>query len=234
MEKPFRHPKITWFLAFLLCWFLFSCAQYDLKQPGGGVILRFMLDREPSQNESLSFQGGNMDIESIVFAGDRDNGEDITFISDFGTIVSADLSTGNTEPVIEFDIPRGTYNEITLFVDPDDAAPDIVVTGRYIPALLGTPIPIQLEIDLPGHLSLIATPSDPNSNVILHDDSRATIEIFLNPSHWFADIPVVALEAAELGEVGGVPSIVISKDLNPEIYSKLSTLVQASAEAIFK
>lgn len=233
MEKPFGPAKFIWFLAFLLPWSLFSCQKDELTQPAK-VTLRFMLDRQPSQNESISFQGGSMDIESIVFAGDRDNGEDITFISDFGTVVRADLSSGNTDPLIEFDIPQGTYNEITLFVDPDDPAPDIVINGKYIPALLGNPTPVQLEIDLPGHLSIAAASLDPGDEMILRSDSRATIEIFLNPSHWFANIPLLALEAAELSEISGVPSIVISKDLNPEIYSQLSTLIQASAEGIFK
>lgn len=212
---------------------LSSCEKDELTKPAE-VYFQFKLDRESPDNESMVFEEGTMDIQYITFTGDRESGEDISFVSDFGTIVRADLATGNTDPVIKFDVPQGTYSEISLQVEPDNTLPDLVVTGKYIPALIGPPIPVQLEIDLPAELSFIAKARDGSSNIILNRDSRATVEIFLNPSLWITDIPLLSFETAELQNIRGVPSIVISKDMNPELYTKLEGKIGMSAEAVFK
>lgn len=212
---------------------LSSCEKDELTKPAE-VYLQFKLDRESPVNESMIFEAGTMDIQYITFTGDRESGEDINFVSDFGTIVRADLATGNTDPLITFDIPQGTYREISLQVDPDNTLPDLVVTGKYIPALLGPPVPVQLEIDLPSALRLMARHPDGTPDIVITKDSRTTIEIFLNPSRWITEIPLLSLETADLQNISGVPSILISKNFNPDIYAKLEGLVEVSAEAVFK
>lgn len=212
---------------------LSSCANDELKEPAG-VYFAFKLDREPPANPPVAFQSGTMDIESIAFIGDRESGDDIGFVSDFGTIVHADLATGNSDPVIMFDIPQGNYTQIRLTVDPDDTKPDIVLMGNYVPAIIGPSIPVRLEIDIPAALNLTATTATGSNVIVLQKDSGATVEIFLNPSRWIADIPLLAFETAQLQDISGVPSILISKDFNTDIYSQLPALINASAEAIIR
>lgn len=212
---------------------LSSCEKDELTKPAE-VYFQFKLDREAPGNESLTFQQGTMDIQAISFTGDRQSGEDITFVSDFGTVVHADLGTGNTDPVIKFDIPQGTYSEISLQVDPDNILPDLVVSGRYIPALIGPPVPVQLEITMPAELRLIAKNPDGSPHIVINRDSKTTVEIFLNPSRWLTEIPLLSLETADLQNISGVPSILISQEFNQDLYSKLEGRIQSSAEAIFK
>lgn len=227
------YPVYRRLFLFLLACLLFSCEKDELTQPAK-VSFRFKLDRTPPTGRPVSFQAGALDIESIEFTGDRETGEDVTFISDLQTIVHADLATGNTDPIIAFDVPQGTYGKINLALNPDTLEPDIVVTGSYVPALLGPEIPVQLEINIPGQLNVVAKNAEGGSKIVLTKDRNAIIEIFLNPSSWFNEIPVASLETAQLKMVGGVPSIVISKDVNEEMYFKLANLIEVSAEAVLR
>lgn len=233
MGTPVRPLILAWILVILAPGLFFSCEKDELTKPAQ-VTFHFKLDRISPGNGSITFASGNMDIRSIAFIGDRDNGEDVAFISDFGSIVRADLATGNTDPRIVFDIPQGTYREITLLVNPDDTYPDIVVKGEYTPWLMGSPVPLQIEIDLSSDMTVLARSSDGNSEITLRKDSHPSIDIFLNPSRWFVNFPMLALETAELQNIRGVPSVLISKDFNPVLYSKLSGLVLESAEAVFQ
>lgn len=212
---------------------LFSCEKDELTQPVQ-IYFRMKLDKTVEQHQPVSFQEGMIDIESIEFTGDRVTGEDITFTSDFETIVSVDLSTGNTDPIVKFDVPQGTYKKITISVNPVEIEPDISVRGKFIPPLLGPAIPIQLDVNIPGQLNLLVKTASGESQIVLTKGKDATIEVFLNPSSWFTEIPATALLAADLQNIGGIPSIVISKNSNPDMYFKLTSAIEASAEAILK
>jgi hypothetical protein len=225
--------NLIFFLNFLLIWTLSSCEKDELTKPTE-VYFTFKLDRLPEQEGTVSFESGTMKVRHIVFTGDRQSGEDVSFISDFQTIVQADLGTGNTDPLIKFDIPQGTYTQMSLLVDPTDPAPDILVIGKYEPPLFGPPVPVQVEIDMVGALNLIVQSVDGNREITLRRDAPATIEVFLNPSQWFTALPTNLLETAEVQNIRGVPSILISKNFNPEIYSNLTSLIEVSAEAVFK
>jgi hypothetical protein len=218
---------------FFLALTLSSCEKDELTQPVE-VYFQFKLDREASVNATLTFQSGTMDIQSISFIGDRESGDDIGFVSDFGTIVHADLATGNSDPIIRFDIPQGNYTQIRLAIAPENATPDIILKGSYVRSLLEPPVPVQLEIDLPGQLNLTAKSPTGATDIVLRKESRATVEVFLNPARWIAGIPLPLFEAAELQNISGVPSILISQHFNPEIYATLPLLIEVSAEAVFK
>lgn len=218
--------------SFFLALTLASCEKDELTQPVE-VNFNFKLDRETPVNQSLTFQSGTMNIQAISFIGERESGDDIGFVSDFETIVHANLATGNTDPIIRFDIPQGNYTRIRLAIDPETDTPDIILKGTYIRPLLATPVPVQLEIDLPGQLDLTAKSSTGATNIVLRKDSRTTVDVFLNPARWIADIPLLSFDVAELQNISGVPSILISKDFNPELYTKLGLLVETSAEAVF-
>jgi len=212
---------------------LFSCEKDELTQPVQ-VYFRMKLDKMGAEDQPVSFHEGMIDIESIEFTGDRETGEDITFTSDFQPIVRADLTTGNTDPVVIFDVPQGTYKKITLSLNPVKIEPDISVRGKFIPPLLGPAIPIQLDVNIPGQLNLLVKTASGDSQIVLTKGKDATIEVFLNPSSWFKEISATALLAADLQNIGGIPSIVISKNSNPNMYFKLTSAIEASAEAILK
>lgn len=211
---------------------LFSCEKDELTKPVK-VNFQFKLDRVAPAESTLLFNEGSMDIQSITFTGDRDTGEDVTFMSDFESVVMADLTTGLADPPVSFDVPQGTYKSIRLLIDPDDIDPDIVVHGEYKP-LIGLPIPVQLNMELGGALNLIATSPEGNTQITLRKDSPVTIEIYLNPGKWVTALPATLLETADLQIVGGKPSMVISKKANADIYTKFAALAEGSAEAVVR
>ena len=224
---------LTQCLLFLIPVGFLSCEKDELTKPVR-VNFEFKLDRVPPTQGNVFFTAGSFDLQSITFTGDRDTGEDVTFMSDFETVVLADLSTGFSDPSVNFDIPQGTYKTIRLLIDPDDVAPDIVINGRYTPAGLGVPLPVELHMEIGGALNLTAKTPDGNTEIVLRKDTPATVEVFLNPSAWFTGAVTDLLTTADVQLVGNVPSIVISKNMNAAIYANLAALVEGSAEAVIK
>lgn len=227
-----RHRFYSFGVLVLTAFALFSCEKDELTKPAQ-VSFRFKLDRVAPAGSDIVFTEGSMDIQSITFTGDRDTGEDVTFMSDFETVVMANLSTGLADPPVTFDIPQGTYKSIRLLIDPDDVIPDIVVNGQYTP-LIGVPVPVQLHMELGGALNLVATSPEGNTEITLRRENPVTVEIYLNPSSWLTNVPMTLFDVADLQPIGGVPSVVISKNANADIYAKLAALVEGSAEAIIR
>lgn len=233
MTNPFLRSVLTSFLAFLLVSSLSSCEKDELTKPVE-VNFAFKLDRIAPAQADVFFTAGSIELQSITFTGDRDTGEDVTFMSDFETVVFADLITGFSDPAVKFDIPQGTYKSIRLLIDPDDIAPDIVINGQYTPAGIALPVPIEMHMEFGGALNLEAKTPDGNSEIVLRKDTPATVEVFLNPSSWFTTSTLELLSTADVQLVGNVPSIIISKNMNANIYANLAALVERSAEAIIK
>jgi len=232
MRKRF-YRVLSGYLLFLAPLTFLSCEKDELTKPVR-VNFEFKLDRVPPAQADVSFTAGSFDLQSITFTGDRDTGEDVTFMSDFETVVLADLATGFSDPSVSFDIPQGTYKSIRLLIDPDDVAPDIIINGRYTPSGLAVPLPVELHMEIGGALNLTAKTPEGNTEIVLRKDTPATVEVFLNPSAWFANATTDLLTTAEVQLVGTVPSVVISKNMNAAIYAKLAALVEGSAEAVIK
>lgn len=232
MQKRF-YRFLSRYLLFVVALGLISCEKDELTKPVR-VNFEFKLDRVPPTQGNVVFTAGSFDLQSITFTGDRDTGEDVTFMSDFETVVLADLATGFSDPAVSFDIPQGTYKSIQLLIDPDDVAPDIVINGRYTPAGLGVPLPVEMHIEIGGALNLVAKTPEGNTEIVLRKDTPATVEVFLNPSAWFTGAITDLLTTADVQLVGTVPSVVISKNMNAAIYAKLAALVEGSAEAVIK
>lgn len=233
MTIPLLRPVLTSFLALVLVGTFSSCEKDELTKPVQ-VNFEFKLDRVIPAQGNVLFTAGSIELQSITFTGDRDTGEDVTFMSDFQTVIFADLATGFSDPSIKFDIPQGTYKSIRLLIDPDDVAPDITINGQYTPAGIGLPLPLEMHLEFAGALNLVAKTADGNTEIVLRKDSPATVEVFLNPSAWFNTTLIQSLATADVQLVGNVPSIIISKSMNADIYAKLAALVEGSAEAIIK
>lgn len=233
MANPFLRSVLTSFLALLLVSTLSSCEKDELTKPVE-VNFAFKLDRIAPAQADVFFTAGSIELQSITFTGDRDTGEDVTFMSDFETVVSANLATGSSDPAVKFDIPQGTYKSIRLLIDPDDIAPDIVINGQYTPAGIALPLPVEMHLEFGGALNLTAKTAEGNTQIVLKRDAPATIEVFLNPSAWFNAGTTDLLASADVQLVGNVPSIIISKNMNANIYANLAALVERSAEAIIK
>lgn len=220
------------FFAFALIFTLLfsSCEKDELTKPVE-VAFNFKLGRETQENEYFKFGDGLVRIESIVLVGDREQGEDISFTSNFGSIIDANLVSTNTTSQILFDLPQGVYKKIELVINTSSV---IVVNGQYKPSTIMAPLtPIKLEIDLPK-INLLVKPEDGVSEILLNRNSGATVDIYMNPIAWIAGIPLITLDNAALEQIKGISSIVISRHSNPEIYGKLSAEVPSAIEAIIK
>lgn len=226
----YSRSSIFYLTAFLvlLC---SSCEKDELTKPVE-VQFDFQMSREPQRNTPYEFSGGAFKIQSISFNGDREKGEDISFISDFNSDVDVDLETENTIPQVTFDLPQGIYKTMELRIVTNSS---IVLTGKYKNALV--PIiqilPIRLEMDIP-ELELLIKSKDGASEISLNRNTGATVKVYLNPADWFDKISLVALNKAELQPIQGIPSILISKSLNQEIYSNLTSVIPGSIEAVIE
>ena len=223
--------KIPQLFMFVVIGFLvISCQKDELTRPAE-VQVKFKMGRQVQENEHFSFSEGSFQIKSIYLTGDREKGEDISFTSDFGTLIEADLSSGTAMPPIHFDLPQGSYNNIELVVTTGSA---IAISGLYkraAPLLPDTPVTLELDIE---EFKLQVENEDRLSDISLDKTTGAVIEVYLNPIDWFETVPLVNLEGATLETVNGLPSMVISKDSNQRLYENLNVRIPEALMAIIK
>lgn len=221
------HSRIFSFLMLII--FLASCEKDELTKPVD-VQFKFKLGQEAQDTEHFKFNSGTLSLQEVFLIGQREKGEDISFTSDFESLIEADLATGNTIPQVVFNLPQGGYRSIYVIVTP--GAP-IVINGLYKNSIIfGPNIPIRLELDIPDVEVMLQ--AEQGSEMILDKRSGAIAEIYFNPAAWFETIPLVALDNLDLHPVNGVPSIVISKSSNVELYGKITGEVPLAIKGIIR
>lgn len=225
----YPRPYLFCLAAFLLL-FCSSCEKDELTKPVE-VQFDFIMSQEAESNTHYEFREGAFKIESISFSGDRERGEDISFTSDFSSLVEVDLGKGIAIPQVTFDLPQGIYNTMEIWITTGST---IVITGVYENKMGPMPIlPIRLEMDIP-ELNLLIKSKDGTSKISLNKNSGAKVKVYLNPGNWFKNTLLETLDNAELQQIKGIPSILISHNFNQDIYSSLTSVIPGSIEAVIE
>lgn len=95
-------------------------------------------------------------------------------------------------------------------------------------------IPIRFEFYSGEIFSVQAKAADGSNEIVLIEDQPATATITFNSDYWFALITPNLLNKASLSKVNNVPTIVISKDQNQNIYDLVVSRINQATKVIFK
>jgi len=225
-----KHSLYLLFLVFPVIAVVSSCQKW--KEP---TEVAFYMDIEKSSalNGQLTFTGGEIVLEYFEFDGDREKGDDVFFSKDFedGLVIPFDESMKIEG--LDFVIPQGIYKRLDIRFKTSDnmTGVTLLINGNYTYSGGGS-VPVRFEIEDPQSFEDRAEEADGQS-IVLDDEIYSPAKIVLDPSYWFEPVPVSSFESADLTDIGGVNTLLISKDENEEIYNLILDRVDETTMIIF-
>jgi len=199
-----------------LFFFTFSCGRKWKKSTV--VSFKFEINKDTSTSGHLVFDGGYIIVEQINFLGGRKQGKDVDIAYNINS--KADFATGLTIPLINMDIPQGTYKkiDIDIKVNKKDTEPAILLIGAYINDSLQS-IPLRFEFNSGITFEIEPKSKDGSNEIVLIEDIPATSTIIFDPVYWFDTVTKAILDSAAKEDINGIPTILISINNNDNIFS---------------
>lgn len=210
-----------------------SCIKDELTKPAE-VTFQFLIDNEQLDGKFMDFQSGTIVVKEIGFEGYRETGEDVFFTSDFDSAILADLGNGTTSELIRFDIPQGIYQHINLSIEIDSTIqdPSLTLNGIYNSVRNGQ-IPVIFEFDYHEILNLNPEPGHGKAKIVLNKDIPTTAVTLISTGFLFQIANSRMLESAEITQREGESVIVISKDVNQNIFNLIVNRLGNSFTVLF-
>ncbi|MGK7395677.1 MAG: hypothetical protein ACNS62_13950 [Candidatus Cyclobacteriaceae bacterium M3_2C_046] len=221
--------------------FICSCTKDELTKPAD-VTFKFTMNTEGSnQGKNLVFNEGTCAVSSIIFDGTREDGQDYYFNVDFEQPVIAFLHSGTTSDKLEFNVPQGVYEDIDLEVKLGSQQEGLTFKGFYYD-VHNREIPVIFEYNFNDKLDLKGKDKEKNkknkpkaNEVVIKKDQINNAEIFFDQYEMFQVISQSRmLESADLVDVDGIPTIIISKDHNAVIFKNVVNRIERFTSALFQ
>ncbi|PCH91083.1 MAG: hypothetical protein COB85_09590 [Bacteroidetes bacterium] len=212
-----------------------SCKKEDEWKLPTDVGFSMDVNRSYSSNGKLVFTSGIITLASFDFEGERAQGDDVYFSKSFPSGLNISFNSKSVISQLDFDIPQGTYTRISIAFSTLDDFDDnnIVVNGNYTNSS-GTDYPIKFEFKSGEYFDIVAEDYTGGSEIVLDKDLTESVFIQLDPIHWFQIISTTLLDNADLVNVNGIQTIVISEDVNDNIFDLVVDRLDESMETVFK
>lgn len=222
------------FFLLLLNSFLFSCQkEQEFKIP---VEVGFYMDiqRNVVANSRLQFYDGYIIISSFEFEGDREQASEVEFAREYEHGLKIAFTSDQAVEALKFQIPQGNYTSISIEFETYEGFGEnnLVVEGAYQNSE-GTHYPLVFVLGSSESFEIEAESYSDGNQIIVKKEAPVSAYIKLNPVHWFKTIPHSLLDEAEVVLWNGVPAIVISEEVNEEIYDLIEDRLAEAAEVIF-
>ncbi len=252
--KLMTHNNIKLVIIIMIL-FLNGCIKKDDLTLPVKVDFKIGIADNPSKDDYLTFNGGEIGVRRIQFDGKREAGGDVFFETDPKIIFPTLAFYKSSQPVTisDFDIPQGIYNymkwDINLkgivideLIDDDDEdenedtdSPNIglSITGKYT-YLSGTSITFIIAISNTELLSVRAFDPDENSRIVLSVDQDYEAILLFDPAYAFHSISRESLEEADVSDDTGIELIVISSEENEDLYEDLLYRIAQSVKVVVK
>lgn len=185
---------------------------------------------------NLKIDQGTLMFESLEFDGRREEGKDYYFISNFSELVIVNLSTGQSNKFLSFDIPQGVYNliEITLNIRGDNEI-SLVLEGilkKEMP--FEEDILVRFEYPISERIRIKAEPAGNVGKIVLKKDVLSTATIIIDASVIFRFVNMHMLVNADTSIYNGGEAIIINQDNNNDIFNLMATQIEKSFSVVFK
>ena len=216
----------------------YACSDaYDLLKAGPSFVqVGFVL--KESTHAQLDFTKGSISIREFEFHGQRDNAPNVHFSKVFDTKFDSPLSVNPVAiPLQQYDVPQGVYSLIditlSLFSSTQPTTPGLWVEGTLTRSD-NSVVPVRIEIAPDVKLEVSAESSaGSNSLITLIENNSTTATIGFSPDQWFNTISISSLEGATLTSVNNEMVLLISKEVNPDLYQTAVNNIEENTKAIF-
>lgn len=220
-------------LAICFAFVLLGCNKSKWKRP---TELSFTANLTTTEimNGNLVFSSGQILFESIHFDGRRIQGDDVYFESEFENGLLVDLNSSQVNSQLIFDVPQGTYSAIRIdFITEGIGGQQNRVVGSYT-TTGGTILPVIVEIEIIEFYDKLAKNTQGEVEIDLVEGVPAKAKVTFDPSYWFQTISVSQMDNAQLTEVSGTQTLLISPNVNTDIYDILEDRVGSNVQIIIE
>ncbi|MBC5993992.1 hypothetical protein H8S84_14180 [Pontibacter sp. SD6] len=235
----FKMKRVSFIVLFLSCFFL-SCEKEDEFKIPVDVSFQVDMQREQTSGSSIRFTEGHVILSSFEFKGDREQAESVHFEKEYKQGLYTLFSPNQNIGELKFQVPQGNYNRITIGFetfendDSDDnqGGSGLLVKGMYRSSG-GAELPLILELQSSEDFEVVAKSLFDGNQIILKRETPTAATIRLNPFYWFQAVPSSYLENAEVVQRNGVATILISEEVNEDIYEIVVSRFNKGAEVVF-
>ncbi|MFD2515918.1 hypothetical protein ACFSRY_18750 [Pontibacter locisalis] len=230
--------RITYFVLFLSC-FLLSCEKEEEFKIPVDVSFTVDMQREKTSDSRIRFTEGHVVLASFEFEGEREQAEEVRFEKEYEQGLHVPFSPNQAVGELRFQVPQGSYSRIAVAIETADGDEEdgggrsgLAVRGVYRTSG-GKELRLLFELQSSEEIEVVAESLSDGSQIILKREAPATASIRLDPHYWFQAVPYSLLDNAETVDRNGVATILISEEVNEQIYEIIVSRIGKGAEAVF-
>jgi len=216
-------------LSVLMISFLLSSCKNEFKETLPVQVSLKLTN--PIISNSISISGGSASIGSFGITGERKQGDDVTFLNSFSSETTADLSSGSINPMINFDLFKGTYTrlDVNMGMNSTSSNGTIELLGEYTEEgeedeFIKFVFRYEPEIKLNWNLAI-----SEEINIVENQNTEVFIE--LDANYLFSGIPASLWNNCTHDNINGEEIIFITSQKNTAIYSILFGRLNAAFSA---
>lgn len=203
---------------FLILIFLSSCKRYKLRQPTS-IEIQSTLSYAQNGGSSVSLTSGTWYLDRLRVDGDRKEGEDVSIEREYFD-EPFDISNAS----FPLDIPVGEYQDLRIRLKLDVVNNFAMrLTGFYNGSAQPIPFIIDFENDF-----IIEFPKEQSENLILEKKVDYSFQLQYDHSILFGGISQIEWESANLTDVNGVMTVIISKSENDQLFDIIDQAIPSA------
>lgn len=221
-------PTITLISIWLLLVLTTSCNKEDFLKNPTPITFSLEMDSEGISNPNqMSFDSASVVLTSFTVIGDRAVAEDYEFTRTFPAGLSINLEEANAFSELQFDLPQGKYQKITLRFETSQ----LYVRGKYI-TLLPQKTVSNVHLRLEKTKQFVMDITDTSGNIYLNfrESVAENPKIIFKPKNWFEWIPSTMFENATAFYVGNKREIYVGMDDNLLIFDVINQHLVSSTK----
>lgn len=199
-----------------------SCKKYQLRQPTS-IEINSSLSYSMNGEADIQINSGFWNLDRLRVEGERKEGEDV-FIEREYNDEQFDISN-STFPM---DIPVGEYEKLRIRLKLDVVS-DLAMSLSGIYYGSSQPIPFKIEFENDFLIEYSKAEAD---NLILEKKESYSFLLQYNHSILFGDITQLEWESANLTDINGVMTAVISKSQNDILFDKIELALPSAVDFV--
>jgi len=226
--KIHLHTTIILFSIWALLVVTTSCNKEDFLKNPTPIFFSLEMDSEGTNGTNqITFDSATVVLSSFTVIGDRAEAEDYEFTRTFPNGLNIDLKRANTLSELQFDLPQGKYQKITLRFETSQV---------YVQGLCITPQKVtsrvHFKLDKPKQFEMDITDTFGNIYLNFKESVAENPKIIFKPKFWFESVPETVFENAYVFYVANNREIYIGINDNPLIFDMIDQYIVQNTKCI--
>lgn len=227
-----------------------ACTKDELTKPAPVSLQMQMTDKDVNMRKQkqagyVKIEKARYSLSELEFEGYRQNAQNYFFTKEFEEGMEIRLENGQPSAVFSFDMPQGSYERIKIIYrvkrdqeasedkkesEPYNSRAAIIMEGYYLNARKQQ-VPLLFVYNYDETFEQIAVAGQQGLVMEKGRNSLATIEF--DAAYWMQLINGRMLQSADLTEVNGRQTIILSEDHNEHIFSLLTSRIKDASKLHF-